>query len=77
MILPMHQGATAAASAAVLQRTIMLLLLSLLVFSLSLLPSVTAECPDGCTCDQEDGVYCQKLELKSIPDRIPPATGFL
>ncbi|XP_016660556.1 amphoterin-induced protein 1-like [Acyrthosiphon pisum] len=74
MTRPMHQDA---AAAAVLRRTIMVLLLSLLMFSLSSFPSVTAECPDGCTCKQEDGVYCHKLELKRIPDRIPPVTELL
>eukprot|EP00102_Acyrthosiphon_pisum_P022727 XP_016659937.1 PREDICTED: peroxidasin homolog isoform X2 [Acyrthosiphon pisum] len=62
----------AAAAATALRRTMVLLLL-LLMFSLSLFPSVTAECPDRCMC-QYGGVDCYKLKLDRIPDRIPPDT---
>ncbi|CAI6350466.1 unnamed protein product [Macrosiphum euphorbiae] len=73
MTRPMHQDA---AAAAVLRR-IMVLLLLLLMFSLSSFPSVTAECPYKCTCDEEHIVDCNKQELNRIPDRISPATKIL
>ncbi|XP_029345652.1 peroxidasin homolog isoform X2 [Acyrthosiphon pisum] len=72
MTFPMHQDA---AAAAVFRRTMVLLLL-LLMFSLSSFPSVTAECPDKCWC-QEVRVYCSYQGLDRIPNSISPATKLL
>ncbi|XP_016661832.1 peroxidasin homolog isoform X3 [Acyrthosiphon pisum] len=69
MTRSMHQDD---AAAAVLRR-IMELLLLLLMFSLSSFASVTVECPDECTCDQEL-FNCDSKYLGRIPDRISPAT---
>ncbi|CAI6371452.1 unnamed protein product [Macrosiphum euphorbiae] len=73
MTQPMHQDA---AADAVLRRTMVLLLL-LLMFSLSSFPSVTADCPYKCRCNEEHIVDCYRQELNRIPDRISPATKIL
>ncbi|XP_029346416.1 leucine-rich repeats and immunoglobulin-like domains protein 3 isoform X11 [Acyrthosiphon pisum] len=73
MTRPKHQDD---ATAAVLRRTRMMLLLLLLMFSLSSFPSVTAECPGGCTC-YDEAVECYDQKLNRIPDNILPATKTL
>eukprot|EP00102_Acyrthosiphon_pisum_P022725 XP_016659935.1 PREDICTED: leucine-rich repeat-containing protein 24-like [Acyrthosiphon pisum] len=73
MTRPMYQDANDAV--AVLRSTMVLLLL-LLMLSLSSFPSVTAKCPEKCTCD-EAYVNCYFKELDRIPDRIPPDTELL
>ncbi|CAI6349510.1 unnamed protein product [Macrosiphum euphorbiae] len=65
----MHQDT---AAAAFLRRN-MVLQLMLLMFSLSSFPSVTAECPDKCTCVKSN-VRCAYQELDRIPDLISPDT---
>jgi len=79
MTRPMHhvvcRRRVDAAAAAVLRKTMVLLLLSL-VFSLSSFPSAAAECPAKCMCFKTT-VRCMFLHLDRIPDRISPATTVL